>query len=146
MRPMQDPWPNGYIATVTLPDGRGGGILDIRCLTPEVARSREFRDLAEGICEVVARRSPRYLERSALPPDEASQVLRECRLDGLRRGLPDDELEGWAAAAAEEILARRCLLELPLGERTVGEAVEDLARRVGHLLEIRRFYRMSLDD
>lgn len=139
------PWP-GYIATVTLPDGRGGGILDLRCRLPETAESFAFRRLAMQVCEVMARRSPRYLRREHMSPEEGEAVLRDCRAEALRRGIPDDDLAAYAQALREAWLAAHSLLELPMGDGTVAQALEEFGRTHGDELEIRRYHRMSLED
>ncbi len=133
---------HGFIATVTLPDGSSGGLLDLRCRTREVAESAEFRELARTICRLLAEHSPRYLELGHVPAREADRILRECRVEALRRGIPDDDVEAWAAQAAERRIASLCLLELPLGSGTVARALEEF----GHPVAVRRFYRASLDD
>lgn len=139
------PWP-GYIATVTLPDGRGGGILDLRCRRAETADSFAFRRLALQVCEVVARSSPRYLRREHMSPEEGETLLLECRQEALRRGIPDGDVPAYARDLREAWLRSHSLLELPLGGGSVAGALEAFGRQHGDELEIRRYHRMSLDD
>lgn len=143
---MHEAWRHGYIATATLPDGRGGGILDLRCPSEAVTRTAEFRELARQLCELVALRSPRFLRRAHVPPAQLELLLREGRTEALRRGIPDEEVEAWASSCAESRLSDLCLMELPLEGRPVAAVLEDRARRWGHEVEIRRYHRMSLDD
>lgn len=136
----------GYIATMTLPDGRGGGILDVRCGKVETAESSAFRGLALQVCEVMTRLSPRYLRREHMSPEEGESVLRDCRSEALRRGIPDDDVPAYARDLREAWLRTQSLLELPLGDGTVAQALEEFGRAHDDQLEIRRYHRMSLDD
>ncbi len=134
--------PHGYIATLTLPDGRGGALLDLRCATAEIARSSEFRDLALKVCEVVARRSPRFMDRHEIPLQETEDLLRQCRIEALRRGVPDEDLEAYARRTAERRAREACLMDMPLDQGSVASALEGF----GQPVKIRRFYRASLED
>ena len=133
---------HGYIATITLPDGRGGALLDLRCASAEIAISSAFRDLALRVCRVVAQHSPRFLDHHEIPLQEAEALVQEYRVEALRRGIPDEDLELYARRSAEHRMRQICLLDLPLGSGTVNSALEDF----GHPVEVRRFYRASLDD
>jgi len=133
---------HGYIATVTLPDGRGGALLDLRCASAERAMSSEFRDLALRVCQVVAQRSPRFLDHHEIPVQEAEALMQQCHVEALRRGIPDEDLEPYARRSAERRMRQDCLMDLPLGSGTVASALEEF----GHPVEVRRFYRASLDD
>lgn len=136
----------GYIATLTLPDGRGGGILDLRCRLAGTAESVAFRRLALQICEVMSRRSPRYLRREHMSPEERESVLRDCRQEALRRGIPDEDVPAYALDLLESWLRAQSLLELPMGGGTIADALEEFGRAHEDELEIRRYHRMSLDD
>ena len=107
-----------------------------------MARSQEFRDLAMRICEVLARRSPRFLDVHGVPLEAVERIRRSARVEALRRGIPDDDLEEYSADLAERRIADLCLLELPLGEGTVAEALAAFP----HPVAIRLFYRVSVDD
>ncbi len=139
---MQGAFEHGFITTVTHPDGRAGGLLDLRCQSREVSASAGFRDLARAVCQVLADHTPQYLGRDRIPPSESERILGECRVEALRRGIPDEDREAYAAQLAARRTAGLCLLELPLGAGTVGQALEDF----GHPVLVRRFYRASLDD
>jgi len=133
---------HGFIATVTLPEGRNGGLVDLRVDSADVAASAGFRELAQGVCRVLANHAPKYLERDLVPRLESERILRECRGEALRRGIPDEDLEAYTTRLAEERLAPLCLMELPMGAGTVGTALEEF----GHPVQVRCFYRASLDD
>jgi elongation factor Ts len=136
----------GYVASYTTPDGRGAAVLDLRTPSSQAAASPEFRALAQEICQVLACRAPRYLTLDQIPEEERQAVRRECLRTALARGIPDRDLEEYAAQLARQRLAELCLMELPLRETTVRGAVEELARKLGHPVQVVRYYRVSVDD
>ena len=97
-------------------DGRVGALVEVNCETDFVARTEEFRALAQALALQVAAMAPKYLSQEEMPPDEGDP--RELCL--LSQPYVRDEA------------------------RTIGQLVQEVIAKTGENVRVRRFARFEL--
>lgn len=139
----------GMVFSYVHHDGKLGVLVEIACETDFVARNDEFRTFGADVCLHVAAMNPAF--RSVDQIDAATvEKEREILMDMTRnemQGRPEDVVAKAVDGRLKKYLAERCLMDQPFvkdGAKTVGEALTELAARIGEKLELRRFVRMQL--
>lgn len=132
--------------TCEAPEGGCAALLDLRCPSKEAVASPGFEALAREVAGILVRHAPRYLRREDVPPHELLGLRQGCLREALGRGVPDDELGGYVDRLLEARISRLCLLELPADGGTLADLLARESLEVGHPIEVRRFYRVSLED
>jgi elongation factor Ts len=97
-------------------DGRVGALVELNCETDFVARTEEFRTLAQELAMQVAAMAPRYVSREEMPPGE---------------GDPAD------LCLLEQPFIRD-------QSRNVGSLITELIAKTGENIRVRRFARFEL--
>ncbi|MCS7276680.1 MAG: translation elongation factor Ts [Dehalococcoidia bacterium] len=97
-------------------DGRVGALVEVNCETDFVARTEEFRALAQAIALQVAAMAPKYVSEEEMPPGEGDP--RELCL--LSQPYVRDE------------------------SRTIADLVREVIAKTGENVRVRRFARFEL--
>ena len=109
----------GIIEAYVHTGGRVGALVELGCETDFVARTQEFKDLAHGIAMQVAAMAPAYLS--------------------------EEEIEEGDTRPSAQV----SLLQQPYirdNSRSVSEAVQELAAKVGENVKVIRFTRLALEE
>jgi len=128
-----------------------GVLLELRCETDFVARTDDFRNLANNICLQIAAMNPVAISEADFPKsvlDEERKVLREQALEsGKPEGIVDKMIEG----RMKKFLKERSLLEQiyirnqpEQKDRTVAEYIKEGIAKLGENIEVARFTRYEL--
>lgn len=114
----------GYIAAYIHFTGRLGALVELQCSTDFVSRTEAFRHLADELALQVAVQDPTYLTVEEIPA-----VVAE--------GKAHQELEALALMSQPW-----CKDE----QATIADLVQDLARKTGEHIVVRRFARFQLGE
>lgn len=128
--------------------GRFGALVEVNCETDFVARTPEFKKLAQEIALQVAGMNPRYVSRDQVPEEEVRRLRREFEetvVPSLEPGAQDSAWERYL----ERFYAETCLLDQPLVRdqtRTVRDLITEAITRLGENIVVRRFLRFELGE
>jgi len=128
--------------------GRFGSLVEINCETDFVARTQEFKQLAQEIALQVAGMNPRYVSRDQVPEEEIQRLRREFEETMTPTVATEDREVAWQRLL-EQFYAEHCLMDQPLvrdQSRTVRDLVTEAIARLGENIVIRRFIRFELGD
>jgi elongation factor Ts len=113
--------------------GNVGALLELNCSTDFVARSDEFRNLARELTMQIAGVNPQYISRSDIPGETLEQLRQDAGSD----------------AELERKLGEIVLLEQPWikdAKVKVSSLVDDVIRKTGENIVVRRFTRYALGE
>ncbi len=126
-----------------------GVLVEIACETDFVARNEEFVQFGNDLCLHVAAMNPAYLKAEDI--DEAALAKeRQLLIDmtgAEMQGKPAEVVEKAAEGRLKKYLAERCLVDQPFvkdDKKSVGEALKELAGKIGENLQLRRYVRLEL--
>ena len=114
----------GYIAAYTHFAGNLGVLLELNCSTDFVSRNEEFRTLGNELALQVAAMDPKYLTLEEIPAEFAEGKTRK-------------ELESMA------LLTQPWFKDEKL---QIGDLINDLIRKTGENIVVRRFTRFKLGE
>jgi elongation factor Ts len=139
----------GLIASYIHHSGSVGVLLELNCSTDFVARSDDFKTLARDLCLQIAGTSPKYINWSDVPADVEEALRKEMMEDPQVRKRPADKQEQIVAGKVKKQLSSEVLLEQPWvkdDKITVGKLVDDVIRKTGENIVVRRFTRYGLGE
>ncbi len=139
----------GYIAAYTHFNGNLGVLVEVNCSTDFVSRNEEFRNLANELALQIAALDPKYISFDEIPAEMIEKVRQEV--------LNDPEVQKRPAHIQAQIVEGRVRKELePLALLTqpwfkdekvkIGELINDLIRKTGENIVVRRFARFKLGE
>ncbi len=137
----------GLITSYLHHSGNLGVLLELNCSTDFVARSDEFRNLARELAMQIAGRDPKYIASSDVPPETLEQLKQKALDDPEVQQQPTDEREQIAERKVKKQLAEEVLLEQPWVKDEkikVGALVDEVIRKTGENIVVRRFTRYAL--
>ena len=124
-----------------------GVLLDIRCESDFVAKSKEFQELAHEICLQIASMKPLYVKSEEIPDEVLSgekKFYREQFKDSEKpQKIVDEIIEGKLKKYKEEA----SLLSQPWvkdQERTVKDLVAEYISKTGENIQVERFIRYEI--
>ena len=119
-----------------------GVLLEIRCQTDFVARSKEFQNLSHEICLQIAAMRPIYVKGEDIPEDVLDQKKNVFRKEFENSGKGKDLIERIVSNKKEV-----CLLNQPWikdNSKTIKDLLEEHIRLFGENIKIRRFIRYEI--
>jgi len=128
--------------------GRFGALVEVNCETDFVARTPEFKKLAQEIALQVAGMNPRYVSRDQVPEEEIHRLRQEFEETVAASVDPAARDSAWERYL-ERFYAENCLLDQPLVRdqtRTVRDLITEAIARLGENIVVRRFLRFELGE
>jgi len=130
-------------------NNRLGVMLELNCETDFVAKTPQFRGLANDIALQIANLNPQYLRREDVPEAviaaERDLQLRRAMEEGKPQAVAEKIVEGRMAKFYEEIV----LFEQPFikdDSVTIGEMISRAIAELGENITIRRFARFAVGE
>lgn len=124
-----------------------GVLLDLRCESDFVARSKEFQNLAHEICLQIAAMSPLFLKEEDIPEEflegERKIYREQLRDSGKSKKLIEEIVENKLKKYKKEI----CLLSqnwIKDEKRTIEDLISEYIRLLGENIRIERFIRYQI--
>jgi len=129
--------------------GRIGVMLELNCETDFVARTEDFKKLANELCLQIAFDSPKYVSRDEIPEEELNKE-KDIIKDQLKdMNKPPQVIEKIIEGKMEDYYKKVCLVDLPYirdDKRKVDDIVKDYIAKLGENIVIRRFIRFEVGE
>lgn len=126
-----------------------GVLVELACETDFVAKSDEFKEIADDLAIHVSWANPEWISRDDVDPDalakERDLIARQASGDGKPLEVVDrivgGKLEAWYA---ENVLYDQRFVNAEKFDGTVGDMVTALASKMGENISVRRIARMAV--
>ena len=129
--------------------GNLGVLLELNCSTDFVARSDDFRTLARELAMQIAGADPKYVSLEDVPATTLEQMRQDAANDPEVQKRPENKREQIVEGKVKKQLSARILLEQPWVKDEkikVSALVDDVIRKTGENIVIRRFARFALGE
>ncbi len=128
-----------------------GVLVQLVCETDFVAKSEEFRQIADAIAMHISWGNPTWVTRDqveevALAKERdliSRQAVNEGKPENVMDRIVDGKIEAWYG---ENVLYDQRFVNSEMFEGTVGQLVADLATRMGENISVRRFARLAIGE
>jgi elongation factor Ts len=137
----------GLVASYIHHGGNLGVLVELNCSTDFVSRSDEFKNLAREIAMQIAGASPKYVSQADVPAETLAAMRVEFAEDPEVLKRPEKMRDQIVEGKIKKRLASEILLEQPWvkdDKITVGKLVDDVIRKTGENIIVRRFARFEL--
>ncbi len=138
----------GLVTSYIHTGGKIGVLVEVNSETDFVARNPKFVELARDIAMHIAAMSPKYIERTQIPPEEVERVRGELRAQvppGKLREIAEKIVEGKLNKWYEET----CLLDQAFvknDEISVADLINGAIGSLGERIRVRRFAKFALGE
>jgi elongation factor Ts len=139
----------GIVAAYLHHGGNLGVLLELNCSTDFVARSDEFKNLAKELTMQIAGMAPTYVSFADVPESVLEQLQREAAEDPEVQKKPERLRGQIVEGKVKKQLTSQILLEQPWvrdDKITVAKLVDDVIRKTGENIVVRRFTRYALGE
>jgi elongation factor Ts len=140
-------------AYIHLQNGRPvmGVLVELACETDFVAKSEEFRQIADDIAMHVSWGNPSWVNRDEADPAEvakerdllARQAVAEGKPEAVAEKIVDGRLNSWYT---DKVLYDQKFVNAEKFEGTVGDLVSQLAAKMGENISVRKFARVAVGE
>ncbi len=137
----------GVITSYIHHGGNLGVLVELNCSTDFVARSDEFKNLARELAMQIAGANPRYVSQADVPEETLAALRAEFAEDPEVQKRPEKMRAQIVEGKMKKRLAAESLLDQPWvkdDKITVGKLVDDVIRKTGENIIVRRFARFEL--
>lgn len=129
--------------------GNLGVLVELNCSTDFVARSETFRTLARELTLQIAGTNPTYIAMSDIPESAMAEAREKLLNDPEVQKRPERLREQIVEGKLKKQFADHVLLEqvwVKDDKITVGKLVDDVIRKTGENVVVRRFARFALGE
>ena len=137
----------GLITSYIHHGGNLGVLLELNCSTDFVARSDEFKTLAKELVMQIAGTDPKYVSFNDVPEETMAALREAATSDPEVQKRPENLRAQIVEGKVKKQLAAQVLLEQPWVKDEkilVGKLVDDVIRKTGENIVVRRFTRYAL--
>ncbi len=139
----------GMVMSYIHAGGRIGVLVEINCETDFVARTDDFRGLANDIAMHIAASNPKYLCRADVSPEVLEREKNVYREQLITEGKPADMVEKIVEGKLSKFYGEICLLEqvfIKDEEKTIEQLLTQKTGETGEKITLRRFVRFELGE
>ena len=139
----------GLIESYIHHGGNLGVLLELNCSTDFVARSEAFRTLARELALQIAGTNPQYVAMSDIPESVMAEAREKLMNDAEVQKSPEHLREQIVEGKLKKQFTDQVLLEQPWvkdDKITVAKLVDDVIRKTGENVVVRRFARFALGE
>lgn len=140
---------NGQVATYIHGGGRVGVMLEVNSDSASVNGNDELAETARNLCMQVAAMNPQWLDESQIPAEVLAQEREIARNAALNDGKPEKIVDKISEGRVKKFVADSTLLGQVYvrdESKTCAQLVEELAKKLGCGLRVRRFVRYELGE
>ncbi len=126
-----------------------GVLLELSCSTDFVARNEEFRQLAKDLAVQVAGMNPEYISFDQIPAEVLDAARKEIAADPEVKKRPANVREKVIEGKIKKEYSTKVLLEQPWLKdetKTIAALIDDMIRKTGENITVRRFTRYVLGE
>jgi elongation factor Ts len=130
-------------------NNRLGVILELNCETDFVAKTDEFRTLANDIALQIANLAPQVVKREDVPQADVSAERDLQRRRALEEGKPENVVDRIVDGRMNKFFEERVLLEQPFikdDSKTIGDLITQAIAELGENITISRFARFAVGE
>ncbi len=137
----------GIIEAYIHPDKRVGAIVDLRCETDFVAKSKDFQELAHELCLQITAMDPLFLTEDDIPKevlDEEKKIYKEQIKDS---GKPEKILSQVIEGKMNKYKKGVSLLSqawIKDDSKTIKQLIEEYVAKIGENIIVKRFIRFDI--
>jgi elongation factor Ts len=139
----------GLVVSYIHHGGNLGVLLEVNCSTDFVARSDEFKTLTRELALQIAGTNPKYIAYSDIPEEQLTALREELAQDPEVLTRPEKLRAQIVEGKIKKQLAEQVLLEQPWvkdDKVVVGKLVDEVIRKTGENVVVRRFARFALGE
>lgn len=137
----------GIIESYIHPNKKIGVLLDIRCETDFVAKSRDFQDLAHEICMQIAAMSPLFLKDEDIPEefvDGEKKIYKEqVKNSGKPENILNQIIEGKLKKYKEQV-SLMSQVWIKDDSKTIKDLIDEHIAKIGENIVIKNFSRFEI--
>lgn len=137
----------GLVVSYIHHGGNLGVLLELNCSTDFVARSDAFKELARELTMQIAGANPRYISQADVPEETLAAMRVEFSEDAEVLKRPEKMRAQIVEGKIKKRLSSESLLDQPWvkdDKITVGKLIDDVIRKTGENIIVRRFARFEL--
>ncbi len=139
----------GIVAAYIHPGAQLGVLVELDCETDFVARTDEFKNLANEIALQIAATDPDYIDREDVPEEvlEKEKEIYKKQLEEQKK--PAHIIDKIIAGKIETFYKEHCLLDLPYirdEKRTIRDLIKEHIAKFGENISVRRFSRFKVGE
>ncbi len=146
----QDPLKqNGQIATYNHGGGRVGVMIEINSDSPAANSEEEVAAIGKNLCMQIAAMSPQWLDEASVPQDAIEKEREIAKNTALNEGKPAQIVDKIADGRVKKFIAESTLVNQAYvrdDSKTCGQLVEELSKKLGYSLTLRRYERYGLGE
>ena len=139
----------GLVTSYLHHGGNLGVLLELNCSTDFVARSDDFKTLAKELTFQIAGTNPKYISFEDVPEETVRELREAAANDPEVQKRPADKREQIVEGKVKKQLSAQVLLEQPWvkdDKITVSKLVNDVIRKTGENIVVRRYVRYALGE
>jgi len=139
----------GLVTSYIHHGGNLGVLLELNCSTDFVARSDEFKTLARELTLQIAGTNPTYIAFANIPEETLTQTRQKFAEDPEVLKRPANKREQIIEGKLKKHFSAQVLLEQPWvkdDKVTVAKLIDDVIRKTGENIVVRRFTRFALGE
>lgn len=128
-----------------------GVMIELACETDFVAKSDEFRQVADDVAMHISWGAPGWLQREHVEPEtlekERDLISRQAAAEGKPENVIDKIVEGKIESwYADNVLYDQKFVNSDKFDGSVGEMISQLATRMGENISVRRMSRIAVGE
>ncbi len=139
---------DGIIASYVHHNGKLAAILELACETDFVARTDEFKGLAEDLALQVAAMNPEYVSPETVPADVLESKKAEFMKEMAEDNKPDDIKEKIVTGKLEKWYSEVCLTKQEFikdDSKTIEQILQEKISTIGENIVPTRFARLKME-
>jgi len=140
---------DGLVRSYIHHDGRVGVMVELSCETDFVARTAEFRELADELCMHIAMCAPQYLVPEQVPEAVLEEEKRIYRTQAQQEGKPEKVLDKIVEGRVRKFYSQVCLLQQPWvrdDKVTIEELLKRAVAKLKENVQVKRFARFRIGE
>lgn len=137
----------GIVQTYIHPGSRLGVLLELNCETDFVARTDDFKNLANDICMHIAAMKPLYVSPDQVDPKFLEHERSVIKEQLATSGKPEKVIDQIAEGKIQKLYGDICLLNqnfIKNDQQTIKDLIETVVARTGEKVSIKRFCRFEV--
>jgi len=138
----------GIIASYVHHNGKLAALLELSCETDFVARTDEFKALADDLALQVAAMNPEFVSPETIPAEEVEKMKAELMKEMAEDNKPDDIKEKIVTGKLEKWYSEVCLTKQEFikdDTKTIEQLLQEKISTIGENIVPTRFRRLHLE-
>ena len=139
----------GLVVSYIHHNGQVGVLVELNCETDFVARTDDFKSLAQSLALHIASADPIGINPQDVPEDLVASERRIAEEQAEAEGKPEHIREKIVEGKIKKFIAERTLTEQPFvkdDSKTVGQLIKEASGTLGEAISVRRFARFRIGE